>query len=126
MLQFRSGVLDRANIFSNFLMVVLLAGNIYLSIQYISNMQAEQNAKVDNTSMRIQTSRVLKEYIDVVLNTTGAISYDDRVKLESDVRQLADPNITKQWDAFVASKDAKVAQGNAVKLMSLLANKMIQ
>ena len=126
MLQFRSGVLDRANIFSNFLMVVLLAGNIYLSIQYISNMQAEQNAKVDNTSMRIQTSRVLKEYIDVVLNTTGAISYDDRVKLESDVRQLADPNITKQWDAFVASKDAKVAQGNAVRLMSLLANKMIQ
>ena len=126
MLQFRSGVLDRANIFSNFLMVVLLAGNIYLSIQYISNMQAEQNAKVDNTSMRIQTSRVLKEYIDVVLNTTGAISYDDRVKLESDVRQLADPNITKQWDACVASKDAKVAQGNAVRLMSLLANKMIQ
>ena len=126
MFQFRSGVLDKTSIVSNILLVVLLAGNIYLSIQYISNMQMEQNAKVDTTSTRIQTSRVLKEYIDIVLNTTGSISYDDRVKLENDVRQLQDPVITKQWDAFVASKDAKIAQANAVKLMSMLANKMIQ
>ncbi|MFA6463984.1 MAG: hypothetical protein WCV55_03185, partial [Candidatus Paceibacterota bacterium] len=81
---------------------------------------------VDNTSTRIQTSRVLKEYIDVVLNTEGTISYDNRVKLENDVRQLQNPVITRQWDAFVASKDAKIAQGNAVKLMSMLANKMIE
>ena len=126
MFQFRSGVLDKTNIVSNILMLVLLAGNIYLSIQYITNMQIEQNAKVDNTSTRIQTSRVLKEYIDIVLNTQGSISYDDRVKLESDVRQLQNPLITKQWDAFVGSKDAKTAQGNAVKLMSMLANKMIE
>ena len=126
MFQFRSGVLDKTTLFSNFLLLVMLAGNIYLSIQYISNMQAEQSAKVDNTNVRIQTSRVLKEYIDVVLNTTGTISYDNRVKLENDVRQLQNPLITKQWDAFVASTDAKVAQGNAVKLMSMLANKMIE
>lgn len=126
MFQFRSGVLDKTSLFSNFLLVVLLAGNIYLSIQYISNIQLQANQKEDTTSTRIQTSRVLKEYIDVVLNTTGSISYDNRVKLESDVRQLQDPLITKQWDAFVASKDAKVAQGNAIKLMSMLANKMIE
>ena len=126
MLQFRSGVLDKTNMLSNFLMLIMLAGNIYLSIQYITNMQMEQNAKVDNTSTRIQTSRVLKEYIDVVLNTAGTISYDNRVKLESDMRQLQDPIITKQWDAFVSSADAKVAQANAVKLMRMLANKMIE
>lgn len=126
MFQFRSGVLDKSNMVSNILMIVLLCGNIYLSIQYISNMQLQQNAKVDDTSTRIQTSRVLKEYIDIVLNTQGTISYDDRVKLESDVRQLQDPAITAQWNAFVGSKDAKVAQSNAVKLMSILANKMIE
>ncbi len=126
MLQFRSGVLDKTTMFSNILMLIMLAGNIFLSIQYINNMQLEQNAKVDNTSIRIQTSRVLKEYIDVVLNTAGTIPYDNRVKLESDVRQLQDPAITKQWEAFVASKDAKVAQVSAVKMMSMLANKMIQ
>ena len=125
MFKIQSGALDKTNIASSILIIVLLIGNIYLSIQYISNMQLEQNAKVDNTSARIQTSRVLKEYIDVVLNTQGAITYDDRVKLESDVRQLHDAAITSQWDAFVASKDSKVAQGNAVKLMSMLANKMI-
>lgn len=126
MFQFRSGVLDKTNLLSNFLLLIMLAGNIYLSIQYISNIQLAATAKVDNTNVRIQTSRVLKEYIDIVLNTQGTISYDDRVKLESDVRQLQDPLITKQWEAFVASKDAKTAQTNAVHLMSMLANKMIE
>ncbi len=126
MFQFRSGVLDKTNIVSNILMLVLLAGNIYLSIQYITNMQMEQNQKADTTNTRIQTSRVLKEYIDIVLNTTGSIAYDDRVKIENDVRQLQDPLITKQWEAFASSKDAQTGQKTAVKLMSMLANKMIQ
>jgi len=125
MFQFRSGVLDKSNIVSNILMIVLLCGNLYFSVQYISNIKAEQNQAVDTTSARIQTSRVLKEFIDIVLNTQGTISYDDRVKLENDVRQLQDASITSQWDAFVGSSDAKTAQTNAVKLMSMLANKML-
>ena len=125
MVNFESGILDKARLLTNFLLLLLLSGNIYLGIQYFYNNQSQATQIEDKTTVRIQTSRFLKFFIDVVLNTKGTISYDDRVKLESDVRQLQDPDITKQWDAFVASKDSKIAQDNAVKLMSMLANKML-
>ena len=125
MVNFESGILDKARLLTNFLLLLLLSGNIYLGIQYFYNTQNQTTQVEDKTTVRIQTSRFLKFFIDVVLNTKGTISYDDRVKLESDVRQLQDPDITKQWEAFVASKDSKIAQDNAVKLMSMLANKML-
>ena len=128
MFNFQSGVLDRTRIFSNVLMLVLLCGNIYFSIQYTSNIKLQDekiitdSAKVDS---RLQIAKFLREFIDTVLSTKGTISYDDRVKLESDIRQIKDADLIKIWDMFVASKDSKSAQEGAVKLMSALANKML-
>ena len=124
----QSGILDKSRIISNILMLVLVAGNIFFSIQYTEGIkqQADQAASViDNSATRIQSARFMKEFVDIVLNTTGTISLDDRVKLENDLRQIGDPAITKQWTDFVNSKDAKTAQAGAVKLMSMVTNKML-
>ena len=124
----QSGILDKSRLVSNILMLVLVAGNIFFSIQYTEGIkqQADQAAAtVDTSAGRIQAARFMKEFVDIVLNTTGQISLDDRVKLENDVRQIGDSNITKQWTAFVNSKDAKTAQAGAVKLMSMVTNKML-
>ena len=109
-------------------MLVLVAGNIFFSIQYTEGIkqQAEQAALVtDTSSTRIQAARFMKEFVDIVLNTQGTISLDDRVKLENDVRQIGDSSITREWTAFVNSKDAKTAQAGAVKIMSMVTNKML-
>ena len=92
------------------------------NINQQSRQEEEQQAK---SVERLQTARFLKFFIDTVLNTKETMTFENRVKLESDVRQLGDKNITAQWDAFVASKDTKVAQEAAVKLMSMLGSKMI-
>ena len=63
--------------------------------------------------------------VDKVLSTNGEISFEDRVKLEADVRALGDESLVKQWENFVASKDSTEAQKTAVLLMSMLMNKMI-
>ena len=55
----------------------------------------------------------------------GSISYDDRVKLENDIRQTHDVDLIKQWDLFVASKNGTDAQSNAITLMSMLTARMI-
>ena len=125
---FQSGVLDRTRLVSNLLMIVLVAGNIFFSIQYTEGIkqQSDQATQVtDQAATRIQSARFLKEFVDIVLNTTGAISFDDRVKLEADIRQINDPAAIAQWTTFVNSKDAKTAQTNAVKLMSMLTNDML-
>jgi hypothetical protein len=124
---FQSGILDKTRVFSNILMIILVAGNIFFSIQYTEGLKQQQIDQTDKIGTNIQVSRFLKLFVDVVLNTkTGqTISYDDRVKLENDVRQIMDVDITKQWDNFVGSKDSKIAQENAVALMKLLTNKLI-
>ena len=126
-MSFESG-LNRANIFTSILLVILLGGNLYFSVQYVENMKqqsatSEANDAAFNT--RLQVAGFLKEFIDVVLNTQGAIPFDSRVKLENDILQIKDPTLTAQWQAFVTSKDSKVAQQSAVKLMALLADKMM-
>jgi hypothetical protein len=127
MVTFNSGVLDRTRLMSNILMIVLLAGNIFFSIQYTENIKQQQLTQESDTStMRIQSARLLKSFIDIVLNTGNqAISYDDRIALENEVRQMKDSEILKKWNSFVGSSDAKVAQQNAVEFMKLLANKAL-
>ncbi len=124
----QSGIFDKTRLVSNLLMLILVAGNIFFSIQYTEGIkqQADQAAAtVDQDAARIQSARFLKEFIDIVLNTQGTIAFDDRVKLENDIRQIHDSNLTNQWNDFVNSKNAKAAQGSAVKLMSMLTNKML-
>lgn len=127
-MNFEVGIFDRVRLVSNVLMLLLLAGNIFFSIQYTQNniqnerMQAEESAK---SAERIQMSRLMKFFIDTVLNSDETISLENRVKLENDVRQIHDADLIKLWDNFVASKDGREAQENAVDFMAMLANKML-
>ena len=128
MLNFQSGVLDKTRLLSNLLMIILLAGNVYFSIQYTSNIRLQDAKSLEDSNKitsRLEIAKFLREFIDTVLNTKGTISFDDRVKLENDIRQIHDTDLTKLWDSFVGSKDSKTAQDGAVKLMSALANKML-
>ncbi len=124
----QTGIFDKTRLVANVLMLMLVALNIFFSVQYTQNMK-EDNAKEEQelakTQERIQTSRFMKFFIDKVLGTNGTISFEDRVKLEADIRALGDTAIITQWDAFVASTDSETAQVTAVKLMSMLASKMI-
>ena len=124
----QTGILDKTRLTANILMLVLVALNIFFSVQYTQNVKREteqaqaEQAKVEE---RLQTSRFMKLFIDKVLGTSGTISFEDRVKLESDIRALGKPELTAQWETFVLSTDTDSAQQNAVKLMSMLASVMI-
>jgi hypothetical protein len=126
--QFQSGIFDKTRLLSNILMLILVAGNIFFSIQYTQSITAEQDRISQQSTadqIRIQNTRILKSFINIVINTTTAITIEDRVKLENDVRQSHDAEIIKRWEAFAAAKDGKTAQTAAVSLMVLLANKML-
>ena len=126
MLKFESGVLDTSRLVSNILMIVLLAGNIFLSIQYVESIKEQNAPVVDNTSRNIKIDRFLQEFITVVLNPSTPVSTTQRVQLEADVNQIGDSDISADWQAFVNSSDPKTAQANAIKLMSIMASKMLQ
>jgi hypothetical protein len=127
-MNFESGLFVKTRLVSNILMLILLAGNIWFSVQYTSNIKEQADAQEQEQAIsqkRFQIAKFLKLFIDKVLDTQGTVSFDDRVALEDGIRQLGDPALTDQWAAFVASKDTKSAQDSAIKLMSMLSNKMI-
>ena len=129
MFKFQSGVLDKTRLVANILMLILLAGNLFFSVQYVQSIVAYQSgaaaaAEAKDTA-RLMNARLMKSFVNVVLDTKGTVSLEDRVALENDVRQTHDSEIIKLWDAFVASKDGTVAQSNAVKFIVVLANKML-
>ena len=125
MIKIEPGILDRTRLTANLLMLVLLVGNIFFSIQYIESIKRDANVKDDTTAERVLVARYLNFFIKTVLNTQGTISFEDRVKLENDIRQIHDAELTAQWEAFVASKDSKTAQQNSVKLMTALTGKLL-
>ena len=124
----QTGFFDKTRLVANILMVVLVVLNIFFTIQYTSNIKKEDAKQIEEaakTDERLRVSRFMKLFIDKVLSTSGTITFEDRVKLESDVREIGDEAIIKQWEVFVSSKDSDSAQKSAVLLMSLLMNKMI-
>ena len=124
----QTGILDRTRLMANVLMLILVGLNIFFSIQYTQNLKRDditKAAEIQKTEERLKVSKFMKLFIDKVLSTNGTISFEDRVKLESDVRALGDATVTAQWQSFVASKDSVEAQRSAVLLMSILMNKMI-
>lgn len=124
MFQFQSGVLEKTRFISNILMILLLAGNIFLSIQYIYSIKAEKAVVVDTSAaevIKIKNANFLKLFINKVIKENGNVSYDDRVQLENDVRQIHNPELTKQWTIFVENKDPKQAEAAASDLMLILA-----
>jgi hypothetical protein len=126
MFTFTAGVLERTRLVSNVLMLLLLIGNIFFSIQYTENIkQKDLEARTDRSEQKTKTALFLKLFVDKVINTQGTVSFEDRVKLENDIRQLGIPEIITQWETFVASADSETAQQNAVKLMSMLITQLI-
>ena len=124
----QTGILDKTRLTANILMLILVALNIFFSVQYTQNNireSAKEELEKIKSEERIQTSRFMKLFIDKVLGTSGTVSFEDRVKLESDIRSLGQAELVTQWEVFVASSDTNQAQANAVKLMSMLASRMI-
>jgi hypothetical protein len=108
-------------------MIILLAGNIFFSIHYIENLKAPEpinqtNAQID----RIKTASFLKLFVEKVLKSNGTVSFEDRVQLENDVRQLKNHALIVQWETFVDSKTSKEAQMAAADLMVVIANNIMK
>ena len=123
MVQFQSGVMEKTRFVSNVLLVVLLAGNLYFSVQYVQNLKDSQVPVVDKGAqevMQIKNANFLKLFINKVVKSSGTVTYEDRVQLENDVRQIHNPELTAQWETFVANKDPKQAEAAATDLMLIL------
>ncbi|MCX6716776.1 MAG: hypothetical protein NTV72_02555 [Candidatus Taylorbacteria bacterium] len=128
MIEFKSGVLDKTRMTANFLMLILLIGNIFFSIQYTESVRtnADKTAVDEQKSAdQVNYVRFMKSFINIVLDSKAAITMEQRVRIENDVFQTHDGDLIKLWNLYVNSKDGKSAQENAVNLMVMGMNKVL-
>lgn len=96
---------------------------VYLSVECFllstDLVSAKSGLKIQQTNAK--ATFFTKLFIDKILLSSGTIDFEDRLKLENAVRDLADPEIIGQWQQFIASKDDTDTQkivGNMLKLLT--------
>lgn len=62
-------------------------------------------------------------FIEKVLKAQGEVPFEDRLRLETTVRDLGDKEVLDQWNAFVESTSEAEAQEEVKKLLSVLIKK---
>lgn len=109
------------------IIVVLLVGNLFFAFKYfIVNKKFNENKIVLN-SLNEKSSKIKefnKLFVSEVLNASGEISFETRLKLENSVRDLKDEEILAQWQKFTESKTEEEAQNEVKTLLGLLASKL--
>jgi hypothetical protein len=109
------------------LILILLAGNIYLGIQCFLYKSELDQMKKDIAVQQINEKDLsfAKLVVDKILLGSGQVNFDDRLKLENAVRDLNDPEIFAQWQKFTNSKsDAETQQSMGV-LFDLLLKRIL-
>ncbi|MDO8486293.1 MAG: hypothetical protein Q7S77_01170 [Candidatus Staskawiczbacteria bacterium] len=108
------------------IVLVLIAGNILMGVGYFF---AQKKLQTIEGQLRVQQNNTkiidfAKLFISKVLKAGKEVSFEDRLRLENDVRDLHDDEILAQWNKFIESKAETDAQ-NAVKdLLELLLKKI--
>ena len=103
--------------------IVLLASNIYFGMEYFSaNGRANKLSSTKAQNTKIVALENL--FISKVLKTQGAVSYQDRLNLQSAVVNLNDNGIMGDWNTFLASTTQDQAQQSVLVLLSDFTNKI--
>ena len=106
--------------------VGLLAGNVFLGMQYISTMKELDATKFAASTQRYNEKNLLflKLFVKNIIKSDKEVDFETRLKLENAVRELNDPQILAVWQSFVNSKTETEAQQNVKDLLSVMVDKV--
>jgi hypothetical protein len=128
MIDFRIGSVRTINwtqVILTSVFVVLVIFNTVFVFKYISASKradiAEAAVSKEHSNAKILDFAGL--FIEKVLQANGEISFDERLTMETAVRDLKDQEISAQWQKFTQSRDEKVAQIEVTNLLKLLVDK---
>lgn len=108
------------------IIAVLLATNIFFVVKYaaVQSELIDQRIAADKVSFNSNVLDFESLFIEKVLKAKGEVSFEDRLHLETVVRNLSDSQILEQWNKFVNSKNEAQAQEEVKNLLGLLVSKI--
>ncbi len=115
-----------SNLFWFVLVLILLAGNVFLGVKYFSVVKElrQLQAALETQKTNEKVLEFTKLFIKEVLKAETEVNFDTRLKLETAVRNLGDQEILNQWQKFTESKTEAGAQEEVKNLLEMLVNKI--
>lgn len=112
----------------NIIIIFLIIISIFFGIKYLQNARIESvktEQEMVNIQQRLEIVQFMKFFINSVIKTNNTVSFEDRLKLESDIMKIGDQELISQWEVFISSTDTQTAETSAAKLVNMLADKII-
>jgi len=108
------------------IILLLVASNIFFAFKYMQAQEESTQLKTDltETETKLPIIAFNQLFVDKVLRAEGEVSFDIRLELENQVRNLNDAPMLEQWNKFVNATDEAEAQSEVKNLLSLLAQRM--
>lgn len=109
-----------------FFILVSIAGNILLGLQYfrINQELIKMKSALQAEKMNRKVLEFLRLFIQKVLKAETEVDFETRLKLENAVRDLNDEQILDQWKRFTESKTELEAQTEVKDLLEILVEKI--
>ena len=106
-----------------FVLVLLTTVFIFRSAT-LSNELSTVQAELQKEKINKNVLKFTRIFIESVLRAKQEVSFEERLRLETMVRDLKDNQILAQWNTFVNSKNETQAQEGVKDLLSLLMQKL--
>lgn len=105
---------------------LLLAGNVFLGINYYFNQKELKEVKATETKVAINSKVIdfTSMFIKKVLQADKEVDFETRLALENAIRDLKDEEIKTEWQNFIGSKTEIEAQNSVKKLLEILITKI--
>ena len=115
-----------SNVFWIVLVIILVFSNIFFAAKYFTSREQASQSQVllKNKANNEKILEFTQLFIEKVLKAKGEVDFETRLKLETSVRDLGDPEILAQWDKFIESDSEDQAQEEVKNLLSLLVVKI--
>lgn len=102
---------------------ILLVSNIFFIYKCIDN-----NKRIKNIEIKQETNKNIVSFallfINKVLEGSKEISFDDRLQLETTVRNINDDEIYNSWKNFTKATNSTEVQKNFYNLFTVLLKKI--
>ena len=120
-------IINKKKFFQAIAIILLVFGAVFFGVNnYFKSKQIQQmRAEIETQKTNNKVVVFMSLFIKKVLKSEGEISFEDRLQLETAVRNIEEPSIMEKWEKFTTAETESEVQGTVKDLLEILVKKIV-